>query len=450
LRRSASIEGKEWRVAHASARFYLAPTFLTTLHPSASKLATLLQHDPVVVTGAGAVSAAGPDTAALWMAAVDKKSSARWLELPLPQGGTARYAGYAVEPFAWAGHPWSGMARRLDAGAQYGLRAAHQAAGQAQLFSTLPDKERVGVICGSSRGPKQKWEEAHALLRAGRRVKPTMAATTTLAAAAGAMAQVLDARGPAWLVSAACASGAFAIAAAAEQIALGHADIMVTGGADEALNAVVYAGLEAAGVLAHGNVDATALCRPFCRGRTGLVPGNGAGILVLESLSSARHRGVTPLAVLSGWGLGMDPEGLAGMDAHGAGLQRSMRAALSLAGLTPPDISYINTHGTGTQANDAAETAAISAVFGPDTPPCSSSKAITGHCLGATPALEAALCLEALRRRALPPAFPCDDIDPACATLTFSPGGLGKMQHVLSNSAAFWGFQATLLFSRWE
>ena len=263
---------EEWRVAHDSARFYLAGTSLTIMPPSDSRLATLLHHDPVVITGAGTVSAAGPDTESLWTAVTEKQSPACWLDLPNPRGGSRRCAGFAVTPFDWTGHPWSGMARRIDPGAQFALLAAHQAVTQARLLTAVPDKTRLGVICGTSRGPKQKWEEAHALLRAGRRVKPTMAATMTLAAATGALAQVLEARGPSWMVSAACASGAFAIAAAAEQIALGHADIMLAGGADEALNAVVFAGLEAAGVLARGSDDVKSLCRPFCLDRTGLTP----------------------------------------------------------------------------------------------------------------------------------------------------------------------------------
>lgn len=418
------------------------------MDPCASRLTNLLRHDPVVVTGMGAVCAAGPDVSSLWQAVVEKRSPARWLELPLPQGGTLRAAGCALEPFDWKSHTWAAMARRLDPGGQHALRAAHQAAEQAQLFSRPPDRERLGVLCGTSRGPLQKWEEAHALLRAGRRMKPTMAATTTLASTTGALAQALNARGPSWLVSAACASGAFAIAAAAEQIALGHADLMLAGGADDALNAVIVSGLAAAGLLARGDEDPAKLCRPFCEGRTGLIPGSGAGMLVLESLASAQRRGVTPLATLSGWGLRMDSEGLAGMDPHGSGLQRTMHAALETAGLSPHRIGYINTHGTGTIANDSAEAAAIAAVFGADAPPCSSSKPITGHCLGATPVMEAILCIEALRRRALPPAFPCDSIDPACALLPFSQGGPGpEMHHALSNSAAFWGFHASLLFS---
>ena len=415
------------------------------------KITSLLRDDPIVVTGMGAVSAAGHGMSGLWDAMLKRRSLADWVEVDRFQGGRTRRAGCAVTALDWAGHPWRGMARRVDAGAQYALHAAWQAAEAAGLLGNPVPADRLGVICGTSRGPLEKWEEASQLLRTGRRMKPTLAATTTLAVGAGALVQVMNARGPSWVVSTACASGANAIAAAAEQILLGHADVMLAGGADDALNAVVIAGLEAAGVLAGGDSDPATRCRPFGGDRTGLVPGSGAGMLVLESLSSARRRGLEPLAVLSGWSVGMDPAGLAGMHPQGAGLQRTMRGAMAMAGLDPGDIDYINAHGTGTVTNDAAEAAAISAVFGSRTPPVSSSKSITGHCLGATPALEAALCVEALRQGVLPPAFPDKTTDPACVGLTFSHGGPAlDLRHVLSNSAAFWGFHASLLFSRWE
>jgi 3-oxoacyl-(acyl-carrier-protein) synthase len=420
------------------------------MSPPASLLTERLRHDPIVITGLGAVSAAGPGVQALWEAVADRRVLAGWVGVDLPQGGTARVAGCAVPALDWKGHPWRGMARRVDAGAQYALHAARQAVEQAQLFDNPVAAPRWGVICGTSRGPLDKWEEASQLLRMGRRMKPTLAATTTLAAGAGALVQVLGAQGPSWVVSTACASGAFAIAAAAEQILLEQAEVMLVGGADEALNAVVIAGLEAAGVLARAERDPADWCRPFGEGRTGLVPGSGAGMLVLEALSSARRRGVVPLAVLSGWCTGMDPAGLAGMHPSGPGLQRTMRGALAMAGLEPGEIGYLNAHGTGTLTNDAAEAAAISAVFGPATPPVSSTKSITGHCLGATPALEAVLCVETLRRGVFPPALPETSTDPACAILNFSPGGPDlQLQHVLSNSAAFWGFHASLIFSRW-
>ena len=416
-----------------------------------ARLTAWLRDDPIVVTGLGAVSAAGHDVAGLWEAVAARRGLADWVEVDLPQGGRSRVAGCAVPALDWAGHPWRGMARRVDAGAQYALHAARQAVRGAGLLGTPVPGDRLGVICGTSRGPLGKWEEASQLVRSGRRMKPTLAATTTLAAGAGALVQVLGAQGPSWVVSAACASGAYAIAAAAEQILLGHADVMLAGGADESLNAVVLAGLEAAGVLAGGDSDPAVRCRPFGEGRTGLVPGSGAGILVLESLSSARRRGVEPLAVLRGWSVGMDPAGLAGMNPAGDGLQRTMRDALAVAGLEPENIGYIKAHGTGTVTNDAAEAAAIAAVFGARTPPVSSSKSITGHCLGATPALEAVLCVEALRRGLLPPAFPAATTDPACASLTLCKGGAApELRHVVSNSAAFWGFHASLVFSRWR
>ena len=417
----------------------------------ALRLIALLRQDPIVVTGMGTVSAAGHGVREMWDAVAARRGLADWVDVNLPQGARRRFAGCAVRTLDWTGHPWRGMAQRVDAGAQYALHAARQAAEQAGLFGNPVAGDRLGVICGTSRGPLEKWEEASQLLRKERRMKPTLAATTTLAAGAGALVQVLDAQGPSWVVSAACASGAYAIAAAAEQILLGHADVMVAGGADESLNAMVLAGLEAAGVLAGGVGQPTMRCRPFGEGRTGLVPGSGAGILVLESLSSERRRGVRPLARLSGWSLGMDAAGLAGMEPSGAGLQRTMRGALAMAEIESANVGYINAHGTGTITNDAAEAAAISAVFGPHTPPVSSSKSITGHCLGATPALEAVLCVEALRRAVLPPAFPDKTEDPACAVLTFSEGGAApELQHVLSNSAAFWGFHASLVFSRLE
>ncbi|MES2707506.1 MAG: beta-ketoacyl synthase N-terminal-like domain-containing protein [Verrucomicrobiota bacterium] len=449
----------------------MPPVF--SVSPSGSGLAFLLRRDPVVITGLGAVSAAGDGGEALWEAVKARKSGAQWCQLSKPGGGSAGYAGFPAPALDWGGHPWAGMVRRLDPGGKMALWAAFSAARQAGILENQgnpPDRRRLGIICGSSRGPMRKWEEAHELLRTGRRMKATLAATTTLASASGALAQVLEARGPSWAVSAACASGAFAMAAAAEQIALGNADVMLAGGADQGLNAVVCGGLTAAGVMARGRENAAELCRPFRFDRTGLVPGDGAGMVVLESLSSARRRGVLPLAVLSGWGLGMDPEGLAGMNAGGAGLQRTMSGALALAGLQPDDIGYLNAHGTGTVTNDAAEAAAIAAVFGPGMPPCSSSKSITGHCLGATPALEAILCIEALRRHALPPAFPAEaeteanpehdgtgvgvrgreSGDPARRIRLSRGGPCGGLRHTLSNSAGFWGFQASLILSRWD
>lgn len=401
-----------------------------------------------MVTGLGVLSAAGCGVEALWQAVCDARPGARLLETPRAAGGAVTFAGCPAAPVDWSGHPWQAMARRLDPSGQYALAAAHQAAEQAGLFRSAPEPHRLGVIMGSSRGPKSKREEAHALLAQGRRLKPTLAATTTLSAAPGALAQVLQALGPCWLVSTACASGAHALMQAAEQIALGHADVMVAGGADGPLNEALLSGLGAAGVLAEREGTPAQWFRPFGLGRSGFVPGEGAAVLVLESASSARQRGAVPLAVLGGWSALFAPEGLVGIAADGQGIARAMRAAVETAGLSPTEIGYINAHGTGTSANDLAEAAAIAEVFGEASPPCSSTKPITGHCLGATPVMEAVICIEALRRGELPPAFPVGGQDPACP-VRLSPGGpQPALRHTLSHSAAFWGFQASLVLGK--
>jgi 3-oxoacyl-(acyl-carrier-protein) synthase len=270
-----------------------------------------------------------------------------------------------------------------------------------------------------------------------------MGPATTLAAPTGAITHALNARGPSWSVSAACASGAFAIAAAAEQIALGNADTMIAGGSDDALHPLVTASLSAAGVLSHS------ACRPFLPDRNGLIPGSGAAMLVLESLSSATRRGATPLATLRGWSLLSAPEGMASIHPEGEGLQRAIHAALHTAALPASAIGLILAHGTGTSANDAAEAAAIRATF-PSPPPLVASKPITGHCLGATPVMEAILAIESLRRNLRPPSPLQGPSAPDCHGILLSHGNPFPPDQplALSLAAAFWGFHAALLFSR--
>lgn len=412
-------------------------------------LASLLEDDPVVITGVGAISAAGPNVNSLWDAVEQRRSGARLVEYISTAGEVQEWAFCPPYLEDWSTHPWGGMARRLELGGQLALAAGFQAVSQAGLTDSESfEPDRCGVIIGSSRGPKGKWEEIQEQLRTGRRLKPTAVAASTLGASAGALAQMLGARGPSWLVSTACASGAYALIQAAEQIALGNADVMVVGGADDVFSEAVLTGLHYTGVLARNDGPAEERCRPFCSDRTGFVPGSGAGMFVMESAAHARKRGAIPLAIFSGWSALFAPEGLAGIASDGTGLVRVMTGALEMAGLDPEEIGYVNAHGTGTPANDIAEAAAIHSVFRDNLPPCSSSKPITGHCLGATPALEAILCVEALRRQRLPPAFPIEPVDPRCSVHLSAGGAAPGLRHLLSNSAAFWGFHASLIFSR--
>jgi 3-oxoacyl-[acyl-carrier-protein] synthase II len=403
-------------------------------------LATFLNHDPIVVTGMGVVSAAGHGPDALWLALSNRSPLAQPLDFSLTGPHPLPLLGCPAPPTNWRSHPWSATMRKLDNSARWALEAAHMAVSMANL---PPDPTRTGVITGSSRGPVHKSTEAANLLLANLPLRPTMGPATTLAAPTGAITHALNARGPSWSVSAACASGAFAIAAAAEQIALGNADAMIAGGSDDALHPLVTASLSAAGVLSHS------ACRPFLPDRNGLIPGAGAAMLVLESLSSATRRGATPLATLRGWSLLSAPEGMASIHPDGEGLQRAIQAALRTANLPASAIGLVLAHGTGTSANDAAEAAALRATF-PSPPPLVASKPITGHCLGATPVMEAILAIESLRRNLRPPSPLQGPSAPDCQGGLLSPGNPFPPDQplALSLAAAFWGFHAALLFSR--
>jgi 3-oxoacyl-(acyl-carrier-protein) synthase len=258
----------------------------------------------------------------------------------------------------------------------------------------------------------------------------------------------LGACGPALTVSAACASAAAAIALAAEQLLLGHAEVALAGGAEAPLHPLVLAQLTAAGVLGEA-ASADLICRPFDRNRNGTVLGEGAAFLVIETEAGARKRGATMLARVSGWAFGAEGGERTGISEDAASLVRTMQKSLALAGLKPDEIGYVNAHGTGTELNDRQETVACQRVFGAQTPPTSSIKPVTGHCMGAAAALEAVVCIEVLRRGMLPPTPNWQTPDPACALdIIAGKARAASVQHVISNSSGFWGNNATLIFSR--
>jgi 3-oxoacyl-[acyl-carrier-protein] synthase II len=328
------------------------------------------------------------------------------------------------------------------------LSAANQAWKQAGLSGAYPD-ERVGVMVGSSRGPLGKISESFERLGNGG-LLPALSAQSSIASLAGALAQNFTLKGPGALIAATCASGAFASAFAAEQILLGKADAMLVGGAEAPLHAVVLAQLQSAGVLgSHEDVRKT--CRPFDATRNGMVLGEGSAFFVLEPARLAARRGVPALARLAGWAVGIDDSGRTGVNVDGSGLTQVMTGALHLAGFSPGDIDCIDAHGSGTVVNDVAEARAVSRLFGDRSIPCSSTKPVTGHCLGATPALEAVLCIEALRRQMVLPTANCERLDPKCpirvVTGEAQPRALAA---VMSNSLGFWGYHASLIFARVE
>jgi 3-oxoacyl-(acyl-carrier-protein) synthase len=410
-----------------------------------STLTRLLAENPVVVTGTGAVSAAGESAPALWRAAAAGRVSAVRREFAQRN----RIQGFAVcpAPALDLARPYMHAVRRMDRCVQMAWHAAWEARGSAGL-EMGPKDRRIGLMLGTSRGPLGKLQEGFARL-ADPRYPPSLAAHCTIASLSGVLAQGLKARGPTATVSAACASGAFAIALAAEQIVLGNADVMFAGGADAPLSPAMLAQLDAAGVIGSHD-DPARTCRPFDVTRNGLCLGEGSGFLVLESAESARRRGAVALARLSGWAVGVEGSGRTGLDPTGTGLVELLSDTLGVAGLDADSIDAVNTHGTGTQLGDLVEARGLATWLGRKAAavPCTSTKPVTGHCLGATPALEAIVCVEMLRHRIVPPTANCRTLDPQCPIWVPNAAVPAKeLRHVLSSSLGFWGYQAALVFS---
>jgi 3-oxoacyl-[acyl-carrier-protein] synthase II len=414
-------------------------------HMSASVLAGLLRDNPVVVTGMGSFSAAGGSVDALWMAVIAGRSPATWREFEM--GNERDRFAVCCAPDIDVLRPELHPVRKMDRCVQMAWLAASQAWIQARLADAYPPA-RIGIAIGSSRGPLGKLKDAFDHL-GQRKFPPSLSADCTFASPSGVLAQSFKLKGSGATIAATCASAAFAIEYAAEQILLGQADAMLAGGTEAPLQPVVLAQLRAAGVLGF-HEEAARTCRPFDATRNGMVLGEGSAFLILESARAAARQAKV-LAHLVGWSMSLDNSGRTGVDEEGSGLLQVMEQSLQLAGVGPEKIDYINAHGTGTKMNDAAEARAVGKLFGKRgaTVACSSTKPVTGHCLGATPALEAVVCIKALHQQIIPPMANCQQPDPFCSInaqpLTAQPA---RLANVMSNSLGFWGYHASLIFSK--
>jgi 3-oxoacyl-[acyl-carrier-protein] synthase II len=254
-------------------------------------------------------------------------------------------------------------------------------------------------------------------------------------------------------IATACASGNNAIGDAMETIRRGAADIMIAGGAEASLLPLAMAGMNVMGALSTRNEEPETASRPFDKTRDGFVMGEGAGILIIESLESAQARRANILCELTGYGTTDDAHHISAPAENGAGAALSMKLALENAELTTNDVSYINAHGTSTPLNDKSETAAIKSVFGEQaySVPVSSTKSMTGHLLGASGAVEAVASVMAIREGMIPPTMHYRVPDPEC-DLDYVPNQARQaaLKHVMSNSFGFGGHNATLVFSRFH
>ena len=320
------------------------------------------------------------------------------------------------------------------------VHLAALAAREALQDARIDQATRTGVAVGTSRGPIDSI--VHSISRTDR-ARATDTVATSLSSLSGGLAQWLNLDGPCTTISTACTSAALAIAWAAEQLLLGKAEAMLAGGADCPLHPMTQAQLESAGILAPSSSNP---CRPFTALRSGLMPGEAAGFLVLEPLEACRRRGATPLALLAGWASLVESTGRSGVSPDGLGLARCLEEAIQTPRVGHEELCHVNTHGTGTRQNDQSEAQALKTALREQHFIPSAVKPATGHCMGASPALEAIICCHGLHHRTIPGSPMSCPPDPACG-LDFPPSNVNKAHPLsISTSSGFWGHHATLVF----
>jgi len=407
----------------------------------------------VVVTGIGAVTPIGSGSAGL-LAGLRRAQSAVDLITRFDPAGFACRIAAEVRDFDPLRYMDGRRARRLDRFAQFAVAAARQAADDAALHLEDEDRDRVGCFIGAALGGGAFAEEQHVVfLREGlRRVKPTLALAVFSGSASCNIAIELGLTGPTSANSDSCSSGAIAIGEAFRWIREGHADVMLAGGVECPLSPLIMGSFDILRAMSTRNDAPARACRPFDRGRDGFVMAEGAAILVLEELGRAARRDAPVYGEILGYGTTNDAHHMTAPLPSGQQAARAMRLAMAEAELVPEQIGYINAHGSATPLNDATETKAIKAALGAHAyrVPVSGTKAMHGHALGATGAIEAAICLLALRADYLPPTINLEEPDPEC-DLDYIPreGRRARVDYILSNSFGFGGINATLAFGRY-
>jgi 3-oxoacyl-[acyl-carrier-protein] synthase II len=408
----------------------------------------------VVVTGLGCISPLGNDVQTTWENILAGKSG---VGLITHYDASEYKTKFAAEVKGFDAIQLFGNrdARRMDRYTQLAVATTLQAVEDAGLKITDNNRDRIGVIIGTGIGGLETlFEQMQVFIERGPlRVSPFLVPMMLPDSAAGMVAILLGVRGPNLAVVTACATGTNAVGEAAEVIRRGQADVMLAGGSEASIIPIAMAGLGVMTALSTYNEDPQRASRPFDLNRDGFVMGEGAAVLVLESLDHARERGARILAELTGYGATNDAYHISAPAENGAGAAICMQMALDYAQLNAEDIGYINAHGTSTQLNDKSETAAIKTVFGETAYqiPVSSTKSMTGHLLGASGALEALFCVKVLQDCVLPPTINYETPDPEC-DLDYVPNQSrpAKVQNIMSNSFGFGGHNATIILSRYE
>lgn len=406
----------------------------------------------VVVTGLGVVSPLGIGVEETWQGVIASRSGIGPITKFDPGESPVRIAA-EVKGFNAENYLEPKDVRKYDVFVHYALAAAEMAVKAAGLEVTEANAHRVGVVIGSGIGGLKLIEETHQTLveRGPRRVTPFFIPGSIVNMPAGLVSIRLGAKGPNSATCSACSTGAHAIGDAFLYIREGYCDAAICGGTEAVITPLAVAGFASMKALSTRNDEPEKASRPWDRDRDGFVMGEGAGLLVLEELESARRRGAPILCEVLGFGMSADAYHITAPSEDGDGPARVMRAALEHAGVAPEEVDYINAHGTSTPHGDRVEALAIKKVFGEHAfrLSVSSTKSSTGHLLGAAGGLETAMTVLAVARDTVPPTLNLDNPDEGC-DLDFTPHQARQRQIrvAISNSFGFGGTNACVVLGK--
>ena len=408
----------------------------------------------VVITGLGAVTPLGNDVASSWQALVAGSGGAGPITAFDAAGYPVRFACELkeFEPSDWLDRK---QVRRLDRFAQMIVAAARQAEADAGL-DVAKEPERIGVAAGTGMGGLTAYKDCYdtVIERGADRVSPFSVAAIMPNSGAGWISIELGTKGPLSLQCTACAASQMAIGDGLDAIRLDRAEVMLCGGSEAGITTVGIAGFGAMHALSRRNDDPERASRPFDAGRDGFVMGEAGAVLVLEELEHARSREARIYAEVLGYGTSSDAQHVTEPDPSGASPARAMQMAFADAGISPDEVDYVNAHGTSTPLGDASETRVIKSALGDELArrtPISSTKGATGHCLGASGAVEAIFCTMAIVEGKLPPTINYELPDPDC-DLDYIPNETrdADARIAVSNSFGFGGHNASLVLGRFE
>lgn len=416
-----------------------------------------MQTKRIVVTGIGALTPIGNSLDAYWESLINGVSGADMITQFDASKFKTRFA-CEIKGFDATEHMDRKEARKLDRFSQIALVASDQAVADAGITENNVDHDRVGVIFASGIGGLNTFTDEVTQFVQGDgtpRFNPFFIPKMILDIAAGQISMKHGFRGPNFAVVSACASSTNAIITAMDTLKLGKADIVITGGAESVIGVAGMGGFNAMKAMSERNDDPKTASRPYDKDRDGFIMGEASGVLVLEELEHAKKRGAKIYCEVVGGGATADAYHLTAPHPEGLGAKNVMIAALRDANMQPSDIDYINTHGTSTPLGDIAETKAITAVFGDHSYALniSSTKSMTGHCLGAAGVIEAIACIQSVIHDIVPPTINHFTDDPELdnrLNFTFNKAQKRTINAALSNTFGFGGHNACVIVKKYK